>query len=218
MQAVILAAGKGARLRPITYTTPKPLIDIAGKPLIERTLEALPDEIDEIYIVVNHLRDQIINAIGPLWRGKPIRYVIQEPLSGTAGALHLLRVELHDRFLVMNADDIYLKEDLKKLLQYPRSMLVSHVNRLLKAAAQVDEKHRFKGLGPGNLAVCGAYLLSMDFFDVEPVEIQVSRYKEFGLPQTLVELALQHPIIALPARFWRQVGTPEELEVVQSRN
>ncbi|MBI4591989.1 NTP transferase domain-containing protein [Candidatus Uhrbacteria bacterium] len=211
MQAVILAAGKGARLRPLTHNIPKPLIEIGGKTMIQLALEALPDSIDEIFIVLNHLREQIIKSVGSQWRNKPIRYVIQEPLSGTAGAVMLLQEHLHGSFLVINSDDMYKKEDLERLVSYPRSILVYESGKHLEAGAQITQG-RFTGLGSGSLAVCGAYVLGSEFFGVKPVEIQVSHYHEFGLPQTLAKLAHDQTITAVKATSWQQVGTLEELK------
>lgn len=211
MQAIILAAGKGARLRPLTHQTPKPLIDIAGKPLIEYVLGALPDSVDEIFIVVNHLREDVIAHLGPTWNNKPIRYVIQEPLSGTAGAVHLLREELHDSFLVLNGDDLYRKDDLKRLVTHELALLYFPVDHDLKAGALIDHG-QFAGLGAGRNAVCGAYVLDQRFFSVDPVEIQVSEFREFGLPQTLAVLAKTEDVSAVRANFWMPVGTSEELE------
>lgn len=211
MQAVILAAGKGARLRPLTHQTPKPLIDIAGKPLIEYVLQALPDSVDEIFIVVNHLRENLMGHLGSSWHNIPIRYVIQEPLSGTAGAVHLLRDQLHDSFLVVNGDDVYRKDDLERLVIHNLALLFFPVDHDLKAGALLREDH-FVGLGAEHNAVCGAYVLDQRFFSVDPVEIQVSEYKEYGLPQTLALLAKTESIAAVQATFWMPVGTQEELE------
>lgn len=214
MQAVILAAGKGARLRPLTHTTPKPLIDIGGKTLIEHALDALPGCINEIFIVVNHLREQIINTIGTSWKGMPIKYVVQEPLSGTAGAVHLLREHLHGSFLVINSDDLYIQSDILDLCQYPWSLLYFPTATEKHAGALVQDG-RFIGLGTSKNAVCGAYVLDQEFFDVEPVEIQVSEHREFGLPQTLTKLANIINIVAINATSWKQVGTMKELEAAR---
>jgi NDP-sugar pyrophosphorylase family protein len=211
MQAVILAAGKGARLRPLTNTTPKPLIKVKGIPLIEHALNALPDAIDEIFIVVNHLREQIIEHIGTEWKHVPVRYVVQEPLSGTAGAVLLLQEHLKDSFLVVNADDLYKQQDLEALTQHPRAILIHDDGIHRDAAALINEGH-FIGLGPGTTIVCGAYVLDKSFFQAQPVEIQVSSYKELGLPQTLGTITDTHPIQAIKATSWQQVGTPEQLE------
>ncbi|NQV89852.1 NTP transferase domain-containing protein [Candidatus Uhrbacteria bacterium] len=211
MQAVILAAGKGARLRPLTDTVPKPLILIGQKPLLLHVLEVLPDAIDEIFIVVNHLQQQIIETIGPVWKNIPVTYIFQESLDGTAGALTHVKEHLSNSFLVLNADNLYAKADLEQLIDHKWSILVSPLNHTLKAAAQ-DQEQRFTGLGPGNLAVCGAYVLGMDFFNAPLVEIQVQTHHEFGLPQTLATTTDQHTIHTIHATFWHQVGTHEELD------
>ena len=216
MQAVVLAAGKGARLRPRTHTTPKPLIELKGTSLLERVLHALPNEIDEVFLVVNHLREQIIRHIGSEWNGKPIHYAVQEPLSGTAGALYLLKEHLADRFLVLNADDLYSQSDLECLIQHDRSILVHPSDRELQAAAQIDQNGRFTGLGPGRTHVCGAYVLDRHVFDYEPVEIDVGPYKEYGLPQTLVHMVQNQDIQAVQADFWMPVGTEKQLQTAKT--
>ncbi len=216
MQAVILAAGKGARLRPLTYEIPKPLIEIGGETLIEHALDALPRSVDEIFIVVNHLREQIIKAVGSSWNGKPITYVIQEPLTGTAGAILLLREHLRDSFLVINSDDLYDPSDLSDLCRHSWGLLYFPTATDKRAGALVKDG-RLIGLGASKNAVCGAYVLGQEFFNVEPVEIQVSNYREYGLPQTLATLVDRIKVAAVEATFWQQVGTPEELEAARQQ-
>ncbi len=210
MQAVILAAGMGARLRPLTQTTPKPLIDLCGKPLIEYGLEALPPQIDEIFIVVNYLSEQIIDRLGAHWGEIPIRYVIQDPLSGTGGAVHLLRNHVQGNFLVMNSDDVYVREDLDELVQHPMALLYKQTDKPKTSGALV-EHGRFMGLGASTNAVCGAYVLNEQFFSIAPVEIQVSAHRELGLPQTLAQLTRDTHITAVQAQSWFAVGTHDQL-------
>ena len=79
MQGVILAAGKGLRLRPITETVPKALVDVCGTPLIFHILNSLPATVTEIFVVVGYLGEQIVAAIGDAFDGKSVRYVTQDP-------------------------------------------------------------------------------------------------------------------------------------------
>ncbi len=115
MQAVILAAGYGLRLRPFTETAPKGLVPVLGKPLLEWTLESIPESIDEIIIVTGWLGEQIKNRFGNTYKGKAIRYFEQSPINGTGSALHFAKSVLHDKFLVVNGDDIYGEQDLETL-------------------------------------------------------------------------------------------------------
>src|SRR5437016_4983418 len=109
MQAVILAAGHGTRMVELTQSVPKPMLTVAGKPLLEYKLDALPEKIDEVIIIVGYLGGVIQKHFGGLYDNKRILYVEQEKLDGTAGALWCAKDILHDRYLVMMGDDIYAK-------------------------------------------------------------------------------------------------------------
>jgi UDP-N-acetylglucosamine diphosphorylase / glucose-1-phosphate thymidylyltransferase / UDP-N-acetylgalactosamine diphosphorylase / glucosamine-1-phosphate N-acetyltransferase / galactosamine-1-phosphate N-acetyltransferase len=218
MQAVILAAGKGLRLRPYTDTQPKPLVDIAGQPLLHYALNALPDSISEVIIVVGYLGEQILAALGNEWEGRPIRYVEQPELKGTGDALFCAKDLLEDKFLVINGDDLYSKADLTELTKHSYSIL----------AWQAEEPYQF-GLGEtpdGHLAGfdptsaltnCGAYFLNQDFFADEMTAVETHAGTEYSLPHTLVALAKKHPVAIVKAHEWFQVGTPEQLEIVRER-
>ena len=96
MQLVILAAGKGTRMEPVTHKIPKPMVPLLGKPKLEWTLENLPSEIDEVLIVINHLGKQIEDHFGDEFCGKPIKYVLQEKLDGTSHSVDCDRRRLGD--------------------------------------------------------------------------------------------------------------------------
>ena len=81
MQVVILAAGHGTRMEELTTRVPKPMLDVAGKPLLEYKLEALPDEIDEIVIVTGYLGDFIKRHFGSSYIGKKILSMSSKRIS-----------------------------------------------------------------------------------------------------------------------------------------
>ena len=112
MQAVILAAGLGTRMRPLTDAVAKPLLKIGDRPLLEYTFDALPDEIDEVIVVIGYLGEQIRTYLGEEFRGRKIKYVVQEKLEGTAKALWEAKSLLRERFLVLMADDIFAKKNI----------------------------------------------------------------------------------------------------------
>ena len=87
MKAVILAAGRGTRLNQITENTPKPLIKINEKTLLEYKLEILPREVDEVVIIIGYKKEKIIDLLGDKYDNKKITYVEQKKLLGTGHAL-----------------------------------------------------------------------------------------------------------------------------------
>jgi bifunctional UDP-N-acetylglucosamine pyrophosphorylase/glucosamine-1-phosphate N-acetyltransferase len=221
MQAVILCAGLGTRLRPLTLTTPKALIPIGNKTLIEHTLDALPDTINEIFLVVNYLGDQIKANIGDTYQGIPIRYVTQNLLNGTGGAIMLLQKQLHDRFLVVNGDDLYSRAALNEMLTHPTCIMLCPTDTHLLNGGNLDVNGKFIGLiesaDTESYRICGAYVLDETYFKIKPVKIQGSEHEEYGLPQTIAVQATKFPINVVLTHEWYPVGTPEELKFVQEK-
>jgi NDP-sugar pyrophosphorylase family protein len=211
MQAVILAAGKGLRLRPFTEHHPKPLIPIADKPLIEYTLETLPDEITEIIIVIGYLAEQIKDHLGDSWHGKKITYVVQETLQGTGDAVLQAKAIVDQNFLVVNGDDLYSKNDLTALLEHQWSILAWKSTVPTEFGLDVDENGRLKGFDPTSTLVnCGAYHLTKDFFNGPLAEVTVHDKTEYSLPHTLAKIAAHDTVIVVPATHWLPVGTPAQ--------
>lgn len=108
MKAVVLAAGKGERLRPLTDTTPKPLIEVRGKPLIVHHLERLRDAgFTQIHINTSWLAEKIQTTLGDGSRyGVHIHYSYEgpEPLETGGGLFKMLPALGREPFLVVNGD------------------------------------------------------------------------------------------------------------------
>jgi dTDP-glucose pyrophosphorylase/CBS domain-containing protein len=106
LSAVIMAGGMGTRLRPLTLTTPKPLIPINGKPIIERIIQHLRNSsVTNIFISVNYLGDMIKDFLGDGSKfGVNINYLEERERLGTGGALSLLPKDLDTDLLVLNGD------------------------------------------------------------------------------------------------------------------
>lgn len=115
MKAIILAAGKWTRLKPLTETTPKPMIFIAWKTIIEHTLEIIHDEVDEIIIVVKYLKEKISTYFWDDFLGTKISYHIQNDEKGTWAAIKW--INFNDDFILINWDNIFEKKDIKKLIK-----------------------------------------------------------------------------------------------------
>jgi NDP-sugar pyrophosphorylase family protein len=133
MKAMVLAAGYGERLRPVTDTIPKPLLEIGGRPLIHYPLMLLRHAgIREVAINVHHLADQIEAALGRGDQlGLTITYSPEPILLGTGGSLLPLRDYLGDEpFLILNGDTL-MDLDLQSVIamHHQRGMLATMVLR-----------------------------------------------------------------------------------------
>jgi dTDP-glucose pyrophosphorylase len=120
-RAVIMAGGEGRRLRPLTEATPKPLIAVGGKPLIEIMIERLRQAgIGDITVAVHHKSEVIRERLGDGSRlGVRLDYVVEPKPLGTMGALTLLRERLDGAVFVVNAD-ILTKCDFRAMWDFHR--------------------------------------------------------------------------------------------------
>lgn len=106
IDALIMAGGRGERLRPLTDATPKPLLKIGDKPIIEHNLDRLSTfGIDDIWISLRYLGNQLEEYLSDgSKKGIRINYVWEQDALGTAGALALVNDFIHDYVLLMNSD------------------------------------------------------------------------------------------------------------------
>jgi bifunctional UDP-N-acetylglucosamine pyrophosphorylase/glucosamine-1-phosphate N-acetyltransferase len=108
MQAVLLAAGEGTRMRPLTASLPKPMLPVAEKPLVAHTADAAVEAgVDELVLVVGYEADAVREYFGERYRGTPVSYAVQEDQLGTAHAVRCAREHLDGPFVVLNGDDLY---------------------------------------------------------------------------------------------------------------
>lgn len=110
IDVVMMAGGRGERLRPLTLHTPKPLLKVGGKPIIDRNIEILEEfGITDIFVTVNYLHEQIEehfrlrNQADPAPRAN-VRCVLEPKRLGTLGSVALVNGLRHDNLLVMNSD------------------------------------------------------------------------------------------------------------------
>lgn len=128
MQVVILAAGQGQRLRPLTHDRPKSMLPVAGRPLIHHLLENLSDlGLKEIVLVVGHGKERLQSYVGDgTGVGLNVKYIEQSLQLGPGHALHQAREHLRDGpFLLLPADSWYHPRLLERLRDAPGPALVT---------------------------------------------------------------------------------------------
>lgn len=107
MQAVIPAAGEGTRLQPLTDDVPKPLVEVAGRPLLTHCFEQLLEVgVEAFLVVVGHRMDDVIARYGDSFEGVPVTYVHQREQHGLAHAVLQAEPHVEDPFVVLNADNV----------------------------------------------------------------------------------------------------------------
>ena len=214
MRAMILAAGRGERMRPLTDHTPKPLLKVGGKPLIVWHLERLAAAgFKEVVINHAHLGEQIEQALGngQQW-GMSIQYsaekVALETAGGIANALHLLGEEA---FLVVNGD-IFTEMDFAKLkLQTPNlahlvmvdnppqhpngdfsyaegRLLLDGTNKLTFSGVGVYHPDLFADILPGQAAKLAPLLKAAIANERLTAQHHHGEWRDIGTPERLQEL------------------------------
>ena len=126
MQAVILAAGRGSRLEPVTHHIPKPLIPFWGRPFITHLLENLESFVDEV-IIVDGPEREIEAALGDSHGSLPLRHAVQPDPLGTGDALLRAGDMLDDPFIMMLGDTCPPRETIRELIEAPGDAVLTTV-------------------------------------------------------------------------------------------
>ncbi|WP_290817610.1 UTP--glucose-1-phosphate uridylyltransferase AglF [Halovivax sp.] len=233
MQAVVLAAGKGTRLEPLTEDKPKALVEVNGKPIIEDVFDnLLAIGATELIVVVGHLKEQIIERYDDEYRGVPITYAHQRKQLGLAHAILQAEPHVDDDFVLMLGDNVF------------RANLGDVLNRQQEDRADAaflveevpwDEASRYGVLDtneygevvevmekpddpPSNLVMTGFYTFTPAIFHACHL-VQPSARGEYELPDA-IDLLIQsgRTIDALRMDGWRiDVGYPEDRDRAEER-
>jgi NDP-sugar pyrophosphorylase family protein len=219
MDAVILAAGLGTRLRPHTLTTPKPLLLVQGRPILDWIIGALPP-VERLVVVVNYLAEQVEEYLKNQRHVADWVAVRQEVPRGTGDALRVCRPQVRsDRFLVLNGDDLYGAADLSALAAKPAGLLAHPVDEPRKfgivfprADGTLERLVEKPDLTGRQLANIGAYLFPKSAFDIE---LPLSPRGEYEITDAVSAVARAGEFYVVPATFWLPIGTVEAWEAAQ---
>ena len=220
MDAIILAAGLGTRLRPHTLTTPKPLLPVRGRPLLDWLLGALPDAVDRLIVVIHYLPDQVTAYLKTQQHFKDWQTVLQEFPRGTGDALRSCqKYARSERLVVLNGDDLYGAADLAELARRPAGVLVHSVDEprrfgiaFLKPDGSLEKLVEKPPLDGTQLANTGAYVFPPHVFETE---LTVSARGEFEITDYVSALAASRPFHVVKANFWLPIGTEQAWQNAQ---
>ena len=217
MQTVILAAGEGTRMRPLTDRTPKPMLPVADRPLVAHTADAAVEAgVDELVFVVGYEHEQVREYFGDTYRGVPVSYAHQDEQLGTAHAVRAAREHLDGPFAVLNGDDLYDRASLATLLSAdgpavgtyevadPRPYGVFEVTD--GAVTGIVEKPEDP---PSNWVNVGAYVFPAAAS--EWLDVPKSERGEHELTDVLERTIAERTVETVTVDRWLGVGRPWEL-------
>ncbi|ODS38588.1 MAG: hypothetical protein A7316_07735 [Candidatus Altiarchaeales archaeon WOR_SM1_86-2] len=221
MDAVILAAGEGTRLMPLTITRPKPMLTIAGKPILQWNLESLPRDFRKAVLVVGYKKEKVIDHFGSEFNGLQIDYVEQKEHLGTAHAISVVEDHVKGDFLVINGDLLVSREFINDLLSNhkPNSESLSLVE--VEDASQfgiVELKgDKVQGIKEkpkkpkSNMANAGVYIFNEKIFDAIK-QIEKSKRLEYEITDAIDILIREGRVHGFKCRgHWMDIGRPWDL-------
>ena len=228
MKAVILSAGEGIRLRPLTLTRPKHLIPIGGKPLLEYLLTSMKTAgLEEVLIVIHYMGEQIQRFFGDGSKlGLQLQYVPQKEMGGTADAIGVIEPFVKEGFLLIYGDLLVTPNLIKRVLQSHKKekptttmavVPVKHPENY--GIVKLDDSHiteifeKPNKETPTNLANAGIYVFSTEIFQkirqTSPSsrgELEITDSLRLLLDEKQSILAVQ-----IPGEEWLDVGRPWDL-------
>ncbi|MBS3817430.1 MAG: NDP-sugar synthase [Candidatus Thermoplasmatota archaeon] len=217
MQAVILSGGFGTRMRPLTYTTPKPLLPLLNKPLIMHLIDSLPAEVEEVVLAANYKIEMLEEFFEDLDMDREVHVVDEPEPRGTGGAVKNVEEYIDDTFFVINSD-VISSIDLKDYLEFYRKK--EGVGAI--SAWEVEDPTAYGIMDPdeeqriqrfqekpkpeeafSNLINAGHYILEREVLDKIPPRRKVSIEHEI-FPKLLEDGLYSYQF----SGYWIDCGTP----------
>jgi len=219
MECVVLAAGEGKRMRPLTAKRPKVMLPLANRPILEHLIIAARDAgINDFVLVVGYGEREIRRYFGDgSGLGIRIRYASQRQQHGTADALRSARDLVTGQFLLLNGDMILKATDIANLCScrapcmststtdHPQDFGVVVVENGLVTALEEKSKQLVS-----NQINAGAYLFSPDIFDYVD-RVQTSSRGELELTDALLHYIRENKLSAYQLSYWVDVGNPWDM-------
>ncbi|WP_436933657.1 bifunctional sugar-1-phosphate nucleotidylyltransferase/acetyltransferase [Halovenus marina] len=216
MQTVILAAGEGTRMRPLTERRPKPLLPVADRPLVAHVADSAVDAgATELVLVVGYESEALREYFGDEYREVSVTYAVQEEQRGTADAVRAAREHLDGQFIVLNGDNLYDPADIATLFDGGPAIAAMRVDDPTNYGVLSTEGGRVTGIvekpadPPSSLANAGVYVFpeqACEWLDVDP-----SERGEYELTDVVARVIREYDVRAVELDRWLDVGRPWEL-------
>jgi len=222
MKGVVIAAGEGKRLKPLTQTRPKCMIPVAGKPILHHVLENLKSAgIRHVVIVVNYLKHKIIDEFGDGRKiGMKIEYAVQEKMRGTADAFLAAEEMIDDTFVGIASDVITESSAIKKLISSHDSEMtvgLKKVDDVSNYGAAEIERGRIVKLEEkpkshrSGLANCSMYVMNENIFS-KIKSLSLSERGEYEITDLIKMLARSGDARGVELKeYWQDLGMPWQL-------
>lgn len=222
MKAVILAAGKGTRLQPLTNELPKGLIKVQNKPILEYVFDSLLSlNIEEIIVIIGYKGKLIQEYFSSNYKQIPIRYIIQEEQLGTGHALNLAKNYVTKEFLVLNGDDIYSSKDLVNLSNNSFAILSQKVDQPESFGVIIQEHNILKNIVEkprkfiSNKINVGAYKLTTQIFNHTLEKSQRGEYEIIDYLNYIIQNSEEDIKVVDLEEYWIPINTLEQLKIAR---
>mgnify|MGYP006276034845 CR=1 FL=1 len=216
IQAVVLAAGEGTRIRPLSASLPKPMLPAADRPLAAHAADAAARAgADELLLVVGYEAEEVREYFGEEYAGIPVTYAEQEDQTGTADAVRAAREHLDGAFAVLNGDNLYDPEGVEALFAAGPSVGAHRVADptnygVLSTDGDTVTDIVEKPADPAtDLANTGAYVFPPEAR--EWLDVPESERGEREITDVLARTVSDHEVTAVEIDRWLDVGRPWEL-------
>jgi NDP-sugar pyrophosphorylase family protein len=228
MKAILLAGGKGTRLRPLTIHTPKPIVPIFDRPFLQYQIDLLRDvpEIDEVILSLNYQPRRIEEIFGDgSGLGIRIRYVVEPSPLGTGGAIRFAAQGITDTLVVFNGDvmtsvDVNAVVALHRARQARATIVLTPVENpsaygLVETEPDGRVRRFIEKPGAGEITCntinAGIYVLEPDTFDRIPKDVSYSIERAYF--PSLIE---RHDtfVAYVDQGYWIDIGTPDKYQQV----
>lgn len=216
MQTVILAAGEGTRMRPLTETMPKPMLPVADRPLLAHIADAAVEaRTTELLFVVGYEAAEVREYFGEQYRGVPVTFVHQEKQRGTAHAVRAACDHLNGSFAVLNGDNLYDAKAVSELFERGPAMLVKEVDNpenygVVSVSGEfVTDIVEKPAKPPTSLANAGGYVLPDEAR--EWLDVPSSDRGEYELTDVISRVIEAYDVSPVHLSRWLDVGRPWEL-------